>query len=345
MQQFFSRIEHVKTIITTFDLIKSIFAHFSVTHSKILGDHLAHFSGKFKKLEAYFRPLILDFCLNAPHVLSTGIIERTLERLELFSTLFSNYYHDLHVLYSDENSSAERILFEFNGLISSFNSLDDIFEVNFFSPQYTCVIDGQGKKELADYERIARDIVNKQSDEQSTLSRIRRVIAEMDNPGVRSDFPFVAVVGPSFMGKTQLAVSLAQTQIVVYYNPSNNKQPIYSNFDAISSELDNLLRSDLCVFKFKRINYFKKDHRNTKFSTLGLLLALFETCAEFDFAQSSWMEFYSKIPSIAYTKLSPTEFVEKYSNLNLFFINNLINPCFRGLANIASANEESSHFY
>lgn len=146
----------------------------------------------------------------------------------------------------------------------------------------------------------------------------------------QDDFPFIAIVGPSFMGKTQLAFTLARTHPVLYFNfmKGESRQHVYKSFEPISTELESCLSDDL-----KKINgrdncgaalsiILRDVNENIKYKSLGLIYALLEKASSFNFNGSNveWMSFYLECGPFAYSEMTFKEYYKKTSKSNLLLL-------------------------
>lgn len=135
-------------------------------------------------------------------------------------------------------------------------------------------------KELADYLKIGlalkdeADVLNLKRD----LSKLK--FSQVENLKSASAY-YAALIGPSFMGKTQTAFTLSHVMNVIYVNfmgsdttesSSNADQPIYKHFEKFSSLFFKAVEQDL--LKTKNISAKDISRFNPGFKTLGLLYCL-----------------------------------------------------------------------
>ena len=139
--------------------------------------------------------------------------------------------------------------------------------------------------------------------------------------------PFIAVVGPSFMGKSQLSFTLAASQPVIYLNPVSN-QSVYQCFRPISDLMYSLLKDDLLRLSlptntdYVGVEFLLQDlngnNRNIPFKSLGFLFALIEKAILYDGFDSDestsyWFDEYISISYLQYSSLSIVQYYNKFS--------------------------------
>ena len=135
----------------------------------------------------------------------------------------------------------------------------------------------------------------------------------------RSAKPYLTIVGPSFMGKTQTAFNLARERPLFYVNFSNTnaRQYIYRPFVNISSYFIACLAHDYAIFAGMSVNVDAEVlllNLDVKLKTIGLIWHFISISLDFDFNGSvSWFEFYLQEHKITFEPLSLSMFWEKMS--------------------------------
>ena len=127
--------------------------------------------------------------------------------------------------------------------------------------------------------------------------------------------PYIAIVGPSFMGKTQTAFNLARDRPVFYANFASNNvdlQHIYKSFVQISYIFKTCLADDIAVFVKKQLEVSTSvliAERFIKLKTIGLIWHLIVLSQTFDWnGNESWFEFYVKERDLVFEPLSLSMF-------------------------------------
>ena len=136
-----------------------------------------------------------------------------------------------------------------------------------------------------------------------------------DSPKISS---FASIIGPSLMGKTQFAFSLASSFPVFYVNfaKKGSIQLVYEAFDSISSLFKNCLLSDLGILASKNIE-LESDcildlGLDIELNTIGLLCEFVEYSVNFtgntpsrrDDSNRNWFQYYLKSRTIKFEKMS-----------------------------------------
>lgn len=134
-----------------------------------------------------------------------------------------------------------------------------------------------------------------------------------DNPRLSS---FASIVGPSLMGKTQFAFSLARISPVFYVNFASGEglQEIYKAFDDISGAFKRCLTNDVGILNNANIQLDSTALKNMglkmKLETVGFLWELVKYSTEFEFDGSAeWFEYYLAARSIKFEKISIHEYL------------------------------------
>lgn len=303
--------------------IEAIAAFVRVSHNipevSSIKKHLIDFNNAFKK----YKPWVFNFCAN--------ICEQTLSSPYSITPL--SEFRKIILTCESIQSCIQRddfilLLFEVEFITSQIESLSNSLNIEFF---HAVSVDNTDNRMLHIYHDMALKIKSDSEYNSETygkiLCRIQESIDELQRKP--ADNPFIAVVGPSFMGKTQLAFILALIQPIIYINFSEGlSQPIYSLFSQISSEISNILLSDFKTFNRNHIGPFGPDsdalngiYKNNKYGILGCLMAIYEKCSSLNFNSENfnWMQFYTELGSFPYINLSISEFIEKKSKPTVIF--------------------------
>jgi hypothetical protein len=150
---------------------------------------------------------------------------------------------------------------------------------------------------------------------------------------------YSAIIGPSFMGKTQFSFILARIHPVFYFNfflDRENSQDIYSCFSSYSKEILKVITMDTEILskivKMSRLseseNLFLQE--DLKLFTIGFIWSLIEHSMKFDFSKNDgkWFNHYLENREVSYTALSLNEFYDKMGKIVILFcIRNLLCSC------------------
>jgi hypothetical protein len=137
---------------------------------------------------------------------------------------------------------------------------------------------------------------------------------------------FCSIVGPSLMGKTQFAFSLARHFLVFYVNFSSilAMQDIYRAFEKISSVFISCLHSDVEILENRKIvldsDIIALMPSTIKLKTIGFLWEFVKISTEFDSNASDWFEFYLKSRTIELKAMSLSDYLENLSNISYYCI-------------------------
>ena len=133
---------------------------------------------------------------------------------------------------------------------------------------------------------------------------------------------FASIVGPSLMGKTQFAFSLAQICPVFYVNFSSSflMQKIYKALRSVSSAFTNCLANDVAMLKKNKrkfrfdSDYLARRALEIKLQTIGLIWEFVMYSTEFKFnGTSEWFEYYVRARSINLKMMSIQNYLQKLS--------------------------------
>ena len=140
---------------------------------------------------------------------------------------------------------------------------------------------------------------------------------------------YTAIIGPSFMGKTQTAFTLSCLINVIYVNfiptvskfSNNESQPIYMLFEGISRLLKKAIQRDELKLKKAELDKTAEELKvsNISFQTLGLIYLLLRTrkIREAEYAQDQvfsvkdWLVEIVNIKSAIIPLMNICQFIEK----------------------------------
>ena len=133
---------------------------------------------------------------------------------------------------------------------------------------------------------------------------------------------FATIFGPSLMGKTQFAFSLARKYKVFYVNFSGkqDQQEVYQAFDSMSSEIISILFDDCSVLGNKLESGVLGLKRNVKLKIIGFLWYLIEYSMEHDGNNMDWFDYYLKPRRFQYTSMSINGFFTKLSKTYMVIV-------------------------
>ena len=190
------------------------------------------------------------------------------------------------------------------------------------------------KKDLEMYLKIGRLVSNENDNETlGIIQVIRGLVSEfydpVDKKYVYNDFPstYAAIIGPSFMGKTQFAFTLACSNPVFYFNliSSTRTQNIYKAFSKISGSMRDYLEYDeQCL---KHVNegseHFEEDifdsiflrKSNLSFKSVGFIWALIVQTLKYNWTNSEkeWLQFYLEIEMLTFESITLVDFSSRMS--------------------------------
>ena len=131
---------------------------------------------------------------------------------------------------------------------------------------------------------------------------------------------FATIIGPSLMGKTQFAFSLARVFPVIYLNflASDSIPPIYKAFENFSAHFKEILANDIKLLLENQKNktlYLGLENilsagSRIKFGTIGFLWKLVKESTELDSIDSDWFKHYINPRKISHETLTFTEYLE-----------------------------------
>ena len=140
------------------------------------------------------------------------------------------------------------------------------------------------------------------------------------NPSTPIVYSYASIVGPSLMGKTQFAFSLARVSPVFYVNfaPPELMQNIYGAFYNISSAFTNCLFHDVDALRSLNLSLDSDClillARDTKLETIGLLWEFVMYSTEFEFDGTiEWFEYYVGARQVNFEKMSVYDYLQNLS--------------------------------
>jgi hypothetical protein len=214
-----------------------------------------------------------------------------------------------------ENRDLSSSILRLNKLAYIFEQIDKTLNLKYFKSAQNISF----SNDLNSYINVAQTTVSFNSASQL----LRAIESNIGSHDCVINGPFFAIVGPSFMGKTQMAFILAAFKYpVIYFNfgDSDANQEIYKNFSTISNHMDKSLLEDLDNFfpspsgsigpGTSEILY----NETMESKSLGFLYALIKRASEFNFNEKPWLLEYCKLESFFYEPLSLDNFNDKYSN-------------------------------
>lgn len=171
---------------------------------------------------------------------------------------------------------------------------------------------------------------------QGILRLVKEFYRKTIIPRTAKIYSFASIVGPSLMGKTQFAFSLARKYKVFYVNFSGkqDQQEVYQAFDSMSSEIISILYDDCSRLRRLRVeldSHVLASPRvfNLKMKIIGFLWYLIEYSMIYD-GNTEWFDFYLKPRKFQYSSMSISEYLSKLSNFVCFLAFILIlfrKPC------------------
>ena len=146
------------------------------------------------------------------------------------------------------------------------------------------------------------------------------------NPSSPKVHSFASIVGPSLMGKTQFAFSLARAFPVFYVNFSTSyfMQTIYQALKSTSQAFIRCLSKDVATFtnnyedtRFDSV-FLAVSALDIELETIGLLWEFVKYSTEFEFdGTSEWFEYYVSTRIINLEKMSMKNYLKNLSKLTL----------------------------
>lgn len=234
----------------------------------------------------------------------------------------------IHFVVEKENRDSDLLTIRLNSLSRIFKDVDKTLNLRrFISYEKKDCLD-----ELNSYIKIAKTIISYSFGHQLMTFFQSKIGCHHRN----TDDKFTAIVGPSYMGKTQMAFNLAALGYpVMYFNfvsSDDFMQKVYKNFSEISQHMRQCINKDLQ----RHFPEFAKtpetdeilSHSLKEYESLGFLYELLKQTSGINSDRSSWLLDYSNLKFILYEPMSIYEFNYKYSKyLTCFICNDL--TCFR----------------
>ena len=165
-------------------------------------------------------------------------------------------------------------------------------------------------------------------------AEIQAIKTELLTLEIDTDLPsiYVAIVGPSLMGKTQTAFALSHSLNLLYVNLSvaysdiiSTAQPIYSPFAKISKIFTACLQKDMEMIIIALEGSFSAAVLSIRgpFFTLGLIYHLI--CLDKPSSVEEWVLQYINISDLSVTKLTVSQFTQKIksNNISLWVVINI----------------------
>ena len=186
------------------------------------------------------------------------------------------------------------------------------------------VTDSKVKSQFDEYQKVAKYCPVESPEYKEIFDGIKEIVENYYISDINSGFAkiqsYASIVGPSFMGKTQFAFSLARAFKVFYVNFStvSNKQNIYKAFDEISSIFIRFLFKDCEMLKKMNQSLdssrLARDSLKIELKTVGFLWYLLEYSMTYDPSKSEWFEYYLKPREFQYKPMSIYQYLTKLSN-------------------------------
>lgn len=259
-------------------------------------------------------------------LLTSSSISNEVKVIEIYETISEvlknvDFMQKISFRSDSPANASTTIISAFQVVELSFSKLEKVLDLSFFKPEK---IPQSAIVSFREYLIIARSLTS--GSEDRILTDIRNLIARItESVWNRSaedrskvwmlDFPFIAVVGPSLMGKTQLAFTLARKQPVIYLNFSFGEQSVYKAFEPISVAMSECVETDLKLFdasikgSFGPGTMYLLENLNLKYTSLGLIYSLIKRGASFCFnSDNDWMNYFVNLDTLVYSKMSIPEF-------------------------------------
>ena len=144
------------------------------------------------------------------------------------------------------------------------------------------------------------------------------------NSGLAKIRSYASIVGPSFMGKTQLAFALARAFKVFYVNFSRQDehheiQKVYQAFENMSGMFMKRLNNDCAMLnnmgKKLDSSLLAHDSLDVELNTVGFLWYLLDYSMKYDPSKSDWFEYYLKPRNFQCKPMSINQYLTKLSNI------------------------------
>ena len=223
----------------------------------------------------------------------------------------------------NEDKNLGLLLFRLNILLNIFEKIEKTLNLNYFKSFQN----DQFLEDLKSYINVAETTVSSPS----AAVFLRAIESNISSYQRRTERPFSAIIGPSFMGKTQMAFILAAFKYpVLYFNfsASESDQNVYRNFSEISKYMYRCLVEDLRIYfpGFKDYispatsELLELEAETNQYKSLGFIYALIERASKFNFDENPWLLEYYKLEPIYYESMCINDFNAKYGNYALILI-------------------------
>jgi hypothetical protein len=257
--------------------------------------------------------------LNNAKIATDSYIESNCTNMAHFNTLIENLAIMNKSLQELRDSSAWNGILEINS--RRFNCETGWLKTKTMSPY---------KKSFDQYTQLAMSFELKDPELESIVANILDPVKFIFRNGtfLKPDYVhhYSAIIGPSFMGKTQFSFILARTHPVFYFNfflDRESPQDIYCCFSSYSDEILKVITIDTEILSktvnFSRLseseNLFHK--KNLKLFTIGFIWSLIEHSMKFDFSKNdgNWFNHFLENREVSYTALSLNEFYDKMGKI------------------------------
>ena len=222
-----------------------------------------------------------------------------------------------------EKKNLALLLFRLDSLLDAFEQIEETLNLNYFESFQN----DQFLEDLKSYINVAKTTVSSRS----AAVFLRAIESNISSYRHRTERQFSAIIGPSFMGKTQMAFILAAFKYpVLYFNfsASESDQNVYRNFSEISKYMYRCLLEDLRIFfpGFKDYispatsELLELEAETNQYKSLGFIYALIERASKFNFDENPWLLEYYKLEPIYYESMCINDFNAKYGNYALILI-------------------------
>ena len=190
------------------------------------------------------------------------------------------------------------------------------------------------KAKFDEYQQVAK-YTNIQTPEFQTIAKgINDLVGEFYSSKIdvtsADVHAFASIVGPSLMGKTQFAFTLARAFKLFYINFSprgGNQQDVYKAFDKMSFKIISIVSEDRAKLgnadRTLNSDNLATSCVNIKLKTIWLLWYLMEDSTKYDPEKSEWFEYYLRPRTF---KCKPMSILEYLVNLSNFLYS--YNKCF-----------------
>ena len=211
-------------------------------------------------------------------------------------------------------------------LRDSFSSAFNSFFNTLSTEEIVAVTDNAAKAKFDEYQKVAKYTPVESPEYKKISEGIMKIVEDYYKSEINVDYAeiqsYASIVGPSFMGKTQFAFSLARTYKVFYVNFSDasNKQSVYKAFDGVSSKFKRLIYKDCEKLNAMGIGLDTNELASSeafdiKLLTIGFIWALIENSMNYDPSKSEWFEFYLEPRKLKCKAMSIGEYLVNLSNL------------------------------